>query len=625
MLDILRRGVKSRIVQVMLGLLVASFAVWGVPHVSTGFSTRVATIGEQTIDANLYANALQRAQQRYGLDPSAIASSGLDRFVLGQMVREAAFDDAVRRLGVSAPDWAVAEQVRANPAFQSGGAFDATQYAESVRRSFASVPAFESTVRRSIAAAQLQQAVQSGARAPEGIAQRIAAYREERRSFDAFTLTAQRNAVEPAEPTDAQLAAYLNENEAAFAEPERRDVTYLDIGIDALAAKANVDDAQVRELYESRRAQYVTEPTRTLSQIIYPTLQEAQDARARVEAGATDFAGLLAERNLTAADADLGVVRPGDIRDARKGVAFARETPGLAGPAQTATGFALLDVRAASPGDTTPLDAVRDDLRRELGASIARPEADHLSERVADAHAGGATLEEVAREMGLALGHGAGLARDGTLAGGAAAQGLAATQAFRDEAFAASQGAERDLVRTDDGGYFTLRVDAVTPPSNPGLEDIRDKVAAAWRADARRKALIAEAEAALARIEGGAPVSDVAAGYDAQVTRIGPIRRADPAPGLDADAVAKLFDGKPGDAVVSAGDAAVTVAVLREVGAPEALAPAISGMTDALNASVAQDQLEYLGRALEARAGVSVNPQALDAVLSQLGAGMAGN
>ena len=87
------------------------------------------------------------------------------------------------------------------------------------------------------------------------------------------------------------------------------------------------------------------------------------------------------------------------------------------------------------------------------------------------------------------------------------------------------------------------------------------------------------------------------------------------------------FDG-PGDllirdgriAAVTAGAQSATVAVLREVLAPEGGAAMEEAIAQALAGSVAQDQLEYLGRALEAEAGVAINPAVLESVLSQLGA-----
>ncbi len=61
------------------------------------------------------------------------------------------------------------------------------------------------------------------------------------------------------------------------------------------------------------------------------------------------------------------------------------------------------------------------------------------------------------------------------------------------------------------------------------------------------------------------------------------------------------------------------MAVLREIIPPSDPA-AREALARTLAASFAADQADYLGRALEAEAGVSINQQALDAALAQIGA-----
>ena len=71
MLDTLRRGTGSWLVKILLGLLVLSFAAWGIGDVfSGGGDTSVATVGETKITPNEYQDAFQsRVRQmsaRYG-------------------------------------------------------------------------------------------------------------------------------------------------------------------------------------------------------------------------------------------------------------------------------------------------------------------------------------------------------------------------------------------------------------------------------------------------------------------------------------------------------------------------------------------------------------------------------
>jgi peptidyl-prolyl cis-trans isomerase D len=618
MLEFLRRGVKSWVVKVLLGLLVVSFAVWGIGDVTTGFSTRVATVGGQTVEAGLFGATLRQEQQRYQLDATQIRPLGLDRFVLGRMVRDAALAEAAERLGVSAPDEAVARAVRAEPAFSAAGQFDPVQYAAAVRRVFPSVAVYEQTLRQSLAAGLIERAAAAAAPLP-GLAPALAAWREEARRFEAITLTVLNLQGPDPVPSDADLAAHLEAARAAFAEPERRDAVWLRIDPSAMAAEVAIPEEELRAAYEGRRAEYETAERRVVDQIVFPTEAEAAAASARLADGSATFDALLAERSLSRGDAALGEVEAGDLRDARGPAAFALPGPGVAGPAATAGGFALLEVRAVTPGRTTPFEEVREALRTEAALARIQPDLDRLSELAADALAGGATIEEAAAELGLTPGGVAGLSADGALAGGAPAFGLPAEPAFLAELFAAPEGADRDPVRLPDGGAFALRVTAVTAPRDPALEDVRDRVAESWTAARRSEALAALGESARDRVAAGEDMAAVAADLGAVVESIGPLRRGDPDPRLDEAARAALFAAEPGAVALARPVQLAVVARLAEVIPAEPDGPAAREIAEALEAAVGRDQIEFLGRALEAEAGVTYNLQAIESVLSGLG------
>jgi peptidyl-prolyl cis-trans isomerase D len=614
MLEMLRRGVRSWVVKVLLGLLVASFAVWGIGDIGAGFTTRVASVGERDIEASLYAASLRQQQQRFGLDPSQIRASGLDGFVLSQMIREASVEEATRRLGLSAPDSAVARTVRANPAFRIGGEFDAAQYASAVQRIYPTVAAFEESVRAAIAAEQIALGATGGTVAPHGAARALTRFREEQRVFE--TLLLDPATVEIHEPTEAELEDHLQANAETFARPEQRDVTWLHIDPSELAEGIEIDEAELREAYDARAGSLSQPETRRIEQIVYDDMTAAQAAADRVASGEASFDDLLTEQGLTREQASLGTFEAGALPGARGEAAFALDAPGVAGPVRTPGGAALLDVREINPASGVPFEAVADELRLELARERAQPDADRLAEEVEDLRAGGATLEEIAPELGLTLNDISGLAESGI---GAEPGTLASTPAFLNEAFAAEEDEERRMQPAPDGGYFVLRVDAVEPASVPELAEIREAVAESWRREARRAALRAEAEALAEAIGSGETLADIAEDRGLSIASVGPLRRNDPDPRLGPEARETLFAARPGAAAVSASAGGVGVAVLREVVPAPIESEAQQAIERALAQSLAQDQLDYLGRALEAAAGVSINQTAIDAAISQIG------
>jgi peptidyl-prolyl cis-trans isomerase D len=146
----------------------------------------------------------------------------------------------------------------------------------------------------------------------------------------------------------------------------------------------------------------------------------------------------------------------------------------------------------------TTFDEARASLAAEMQTDAARRAIADKVEAVDDLLAGGATLEDVAKEQGLTV-----ATTDYAEAADDNAE-IAAYPAFRKAAAAIGEGDFPEAILLDDGGLVILNLEEIVPPMPHPLDDVRDKVVAAWRADALAKALAAHAIAAKSAVEGGA-------------------------------------------------------------------------------------------------------------------------
>jgi SurA N-terminal domain len=65
MLDALRRGATTWVAKILLGLLIASFAVWGVADVfRLGGGTTIAEVGDTEIEATAFQRATPVSSRR---------------------------------------------------------------------------------------------------------------------------------------------------------------------------------------------------------------------------------------------------------------------------------------------------------------------------------------------------------------------------------------------------------------------------------------------------------------------------------------------------------------------------------------------------------------------------------
>jgi peptidyl-prolyl cis-trans isomerase D len=92
----------------VMGVLIVSFAVWGIADIFKGFGqSSLATVGKTEISTEqfrqIYTERLQQLGRSFGrpLTPEQARAFGLDRQVLRQTIADAALDEEARRMGLA--------------------------------------------------------------------------------------------------------------------------------------------------------------------------------------------------------------------------------------------------------------------------------------------------------------------------------------------------------------------------------------------------------------------------------------------------------------------------------------------------------------------------------------------
>lgn len=629
MLHFLRRAVKSLPAKILLGLLIASFAVWGIGDIFTSRGAgAVATVGETEVSSERYADALVRTQrlltrqQRQAISLAQLRDMGIADATLASLVREAAFAEELDRLGIAVPGEAVRRAIIDNPAFQDGqGAFSEFLYKSRINEAGYAPQAYEAATRELLGQQLLTDAFTPVVAAPPGAAEMIAAHEGEERTVKIVRLTPDM-VPEPAAPGAEALAAWFEENRERFREPERRTGFYLHTDMAALARELAPTDEEVRAEYEANPDAYAVTPTREVEQIVFDDMAAAEAALARIRSGEASFAEVAAEQNVSVADLSLGRLTREELPAASAEAVFGVTEPGVVGPVEGIFGPMLLNVTAVEQGGTAPFDEVEAQIREGLAARRARSAVTERANAIDDLRAAGTPLPQIAEELKIPLVRFEGMDARGNVAAGDQPP-LAADPAFLAEVNGAMDGEERDVVQLSDGSYALVMVEEIADSHLPELDAVRDRVLEAWTAEQRLQAMEARAADLAARLgaEGGLEAVAAAEGLGAPET-LTFTRQSVPQP-LSAALADAAFAAEAGDPLVGrsrAGDAVLlgqldAVQPLSE----DALAESAAAIRDALVQSLEQDQLEYFGRAVQALHGTEFDPGAIEQVYTRLG------
>jgi peptidyl-prolyl cis-trans isomerase D len=606
---------QSKTRQIAVWTILALLVVGLVGFGSTGFNANVRSLGsagDKDISIQSYANTLrgqiEAFSQQIGspLGFQQAQAIGLDAQVLSQLVTARTLDNEVARLGLSAGDQRIRDEIIGVDAFQGlDGKFDRALYADLLKRNGMTEAEFETGLREDLARSLLQVAIPGAVVPPEAGARAIAAFLGERRVLTWAALGAGSLTAPMPAPTEADLKAHYEAKPDAFTHPEERRITYAWLTPDMIQDGVTVSDQDVRDLYDSRIADFVQPERRLVERLVYGTEAEAAAARARLDAGEADFEALVADRGLDLTDIDLGDVTEAELGAAGAGV-FAGATGDVVGPAMSDLGPALFRVNAVLAAQETSLEEAAPDLRNELANQRARRMISEMSESLTDLVAGGATIEDLAERTEMEL---------GTITWSEGmAEGIAAYAPFRQAAAAATPGAFPELVELDDGGVFVLRLDAIDPPALRPFDEVRAEVEAGWRAAATAAAVLARAEAAATAIAVGASFEDQGL---VPTTEAGLTRR-DFVAGTPPDFLTRAFTLLPGQtAVLPAAGGAVLMrldTILPADSADPAVAAEAEAVATRARSGIAEDILSAFSDGLRARTEIVIDQAALNAV-----------
>ncbi len=629
MLDALRSRATGWVAQLFIALLVLSFAVWGVSDVFTGFrADTVASVGKTSIStttfARQYDQALQSMTRQMGqaVTPEQAQLFGVPSQVLGRLVTQATLDETARNFGLGLSNEVLAKDIAEDPAFRGpAGGFDRLFFTQVLRNNSISEDQYVRDRHAALMRYQVSEALVGATGAPDPYLRALHEYRSEERSIDYLLLTAAA-AGEVGEPGDTDLSAYFEENKAQWRAPEYRALSYFKVVPADIAKAADVTDEEARADYDKNIKGYTKLEQRKVSQIHFDLREEADAATTAITGGKT-FDEVATERKLSASDTSLGFVTRDQIIDPKVSEAAFSLAPGsVSGVIESDFGFFIVRVEEVQPEVVKTFEEVKEEIKIKLAVDRATKRIIETYDQVEDARAAGETLAEIAAKIGVPPAKVDAVDRSGNDDKGNKVADLPGSAELLKSAFETDVGIENDAVRTEGNGYVWFEVTAVTAERDRQLDEVRDKVVAAWKEGEVEKRLTAKAEEIRARLAGGEAIDKVAAELTLELKSASKLTRTvQPPADISPAVLAEAFSGPTGYAAVANGAAAGTKVVLvvksATVPAFDPGAAALAETRKQIADQIANDYLQQFLVEMQARAGLSVNQTAMQAVIGQ--------
>jgi peptidyl-prolyl cis-trans isomerase D len=613
----------------LFGLLIMSFAVWGIGDVFRGGRqiTTVVEVGDIEIDQRELSRAvsieLRRLQPQFGnrLTPELARSLGLVEQVLQGMINGALIDQQAADMGLVVSEARLKQAILAEPAFRGElGEFDRNRFLQILQSNNLTEAQYLAELRKNVSRRQVSGPVVGAQTAPRALAEAIYVYQEELRAAEAMLVPTEQ-AAEPDDPDAAALETFYEGISSAFQSPEFRNVTYIRLQHeDLLDEIAPASEEELRADYDSRRGDFQVPERRRLEQIMLEDSASAEQALSRLKQG---FAFEEVAREIGVTPIDLGELSEEDLTlqtPAMAEAAFALGLGDVSEPVESDFGWHLLRVNEIFPGQDPNFEAVRDELAQDQLMRGAVDAMIAVANQLDDELGGGASLEEAAGALNLSIKRVAAVDRQGQDPSGTAIAELPPIDVFSDLAFNTAAGEESVLAEVPDGGYLIVRVNSTTAAATRPLEAVREQVVELWRQGERENATLKTAEALAQKVRDGETLSALAAAEGLELQTIEPLDRLGRKAGSpNSRALASgLFQIGAGQVTVAKAPDGYLVARLTEIRAadPGTDRDTVAALQDNLAKALSNDLLAAFSADLSRAYGATVDQSLVDQVLA---------
>lgn len=490
MLQSIRNNAQGIFVWVIVGLIVISFALFGLGSYLSGASKvdAASVNGVDINDAQLtraYQNYQERLMQMFGdqYRPEMFNEARLKSEVLQGLITEEVLNQAMHSQKYAASPEQIIDKLKKYEVFQDNGVFSATKYKETLALQNINGEAFELDISREIASQQIREAIINSAFLTDTEKKSIALLQNQKRDIGYFEISAlpYRKSIKV---SDEEIKSFYDKNSNLYLTPEKVQLQYLELIMDDVAKVQDVTDDMIKQHYESSPDSYMGDDD--------ASAQKLADSIVKQTKQGADFSELAKKYSQDTGSAmkggDLGYLTRG-VNEAFDKAVFSLKKGEVSNVIKSASGFQIIkleDIRAGDPEERKvrhiliksekklkPLDMVKSEIKKELQYQMAGKvffdDADKMNNL---SYESPSSLEPVADALGLKVKTSDLITRNG-------GAGVFANPKVINAAF--SQGVLKDghnseMLELSDTHLMIIRAKHYQPASVQPLDAVKSKI-----------------------------------------------------------------------------------------------------------------------------------------------------
>ena len=518
MLQLFRSGLTSYFATALIGLLIASFALWGIGgDVLSGAGSKVAEIGDDKVTMNEYAREFQNKfseiqQQSNGeITREMVIDQGMTQKWLAELVQSKTFAHAAHSLNIRVTDAQLRDFIMGIEAFQDTfGEFSKSAFENIAGNRGYTSGEFEEILRRDLERQYLMTSIVSGITVPNSVEKIFIKYLTEERTAEIITIPAY-SITDIPEADEETLKKYYQDNAANYMAPEYRDISFITLSVKDFMDDITVTDDEIEQAMGNAANTVDGGEMRDFEQILFDDKASADKAYADLEAGRS-FLDIITAAGSTSDDAAVFGNSMQDISDtygtAAAEAVFNTPEGKYSQPVEDDFGWRIFKVTgiSASAGKSGNSRAeIEEALKHEKAIDLLYDK----SELINDELAAGGSIADIAGNLGLELKTAVNIDASGYNAKGDLVRNIPDDPAFLATVFEILLDDEPMLEEMGEGEYFLAVVDNIQESALRPFEEVKTSVRDIWQADVRKNIARERANEILAKAQDGATMEEL--------------------------------------------------------------------------------------------------------------------
>ena len=282
MLEIVRNLVSSIFGKILLGIMVLSFALWGVGDIlNSGNSQLAAKIGKEKISLDEFYNRFQITVRDYNQNTQSNISlkeayeMQLHNILLNELIYSKMVTDYAKNKNIFLNNDSLKIIITSLPQFQSNdGKFSELKYKNFIINNFDNEETFLREIEKTVFQGIIFENFSINNFLNDAIIKLLYKFEGEKRNISYFILEDNKITIDY---NDTSLNSFYEKNKNNYIVSEKTIIDYLEINIEDFKQIFNIDEQKLKEYYEANINQYVEPESRDIEFVRFNNIDNARE------------------------------------------------------------------------------------------------------------------------------------------------------------------------------------------------------------------------------------------------------------------------------------------------------------------------------------------------------------